>query len=769
MSHAYLDTLNEGQRAAVEYCDGSQLVIAGAGSGKTRVLTCKIAYLLELGLPPWSIMALTFTNKAAKEMRERIEVMVGSDARRLIMGTFHSVFARILRAEAPLVGYNANYTIYDDADSRSVISSIIKEMELDSQVYKPALVQNVISSAKNQTIDARTYSLDTLATRRDSEEGRPSLSKIYTRYDERLRRSNAMDFDDLLLLTYQLFRDNDEVRQRYASRFKYILVDEYQDTNRVQHLIVSQLAETNHRICAVGDDAQSIYAFRGADIDNILNFNNALSDSRLFRLEQNYRSTQFIVDAANSLIKKNKRQIDKHVYSQNSHGEPISIIETASDDEEVVVVRKELQRIKKAEGEPYSDFAILYRTHAQSRKMEEEFRKYAIPYIIYGGLGFYQHKEIKDMIAYFRLIVNHSDDEAFRRIVNYPARGIGNTTLSRVAEAAMKASVSLFDVALQPEHYVSGISKSTANKLKAFASMIESLSDLSQTLAADSLSKKLLDVSGIKSELGNSTDEDSETRRENIEELIGSINDFVVRQKEQDHEDETTLEYYLQEVSLMTDADRNQDTTDCVRLMTIHAAKGLEFSTVFVVGMEENLFPSDKSLLSAKALEEERRLCYVAITRAKLHCILTYAQTRYLYGRFSFSTPSRFLTDIDKQYVKRIGTSTPFNRRMQPSKSHRENIFEGRHRKEGLAPSPIGMRRMDSKPQMADEEPRSDSLTTRSGTVHIGTRIAHNRFGHGRVSLIEGVGENAKITVDFENMGQRKLLVKFAQFTIEKE
>jgi len=765
----YISTLNPSQLAAVEYCDGPQLVIAGAGSGKTRVLTCKIAYLLSQGMPPWNIMALTFTNKAAAEMRERVAAMVGDSARRLYMGTFHSVFARLLRREAPMLGFTPNYTIYDEADSRSVVASIVKEMGLDAAPYKPAAIQSIISRAKNQLIDAEAYGNDARAYAYDKEAGRPLTGAIYKKYSDRLRRSNAMDFDDLLLLTFQLFDRNPDVRRRYASMFRYILVDEYQDTNHAQHMIVRQLSEVNHRVCAVGDDAQSIYAFRGAEIDNILNFGSALDGARLFKLEQNYRSTQRIVEAANSLIKKNKRQIDKTVFSQNSEGEPLTLIETWSDDEEAIVVRKRIEQIKRQEGGNYSDFAILYRTNAQSRKFEEELRKNAIPYQIYGGMGFYQHKEIKDVIAYFRLAVNQSDDEAFRRVVNFPARGIGSTTIQRVAEAAESNATSLLEVAAKPEFFGLKVNKGTASKLIAFAEMMNSFAEKAASVDADVLGLELIERSGMRDVLAADDSVEGTTRRENVEELMGSLHDFVGRQREEGRESQCGMAFYLQEIALMTDADRDKAGTDLVRLMTVHSAKGLEFSTVFIVGLEENLFPSEKSSLSMRAMEEERRLFYVAITRAKRHCILTNAASRYMYGKQAYTTPSRFITDIDPRLVQREGKSRPQARDFAPRERRRPSVFGAKpslfgEKEISRSPAaPIGMR-----PIAKQAATTASQIATPQGTLRLGQAIVHERFGRGTIKKIEGAGENAKITVAFDNADEKQLLVRFARFRIEQ-
>ena len=648
-----LKDLNEAQRAAVEYIDGPSLVIAGAGSGKTRVLTYKIAYLLSQGMKPWSIMALTFTNKAAREMKERIGKLVGDDlAQHLYMGTFHSIFSRILRAEAEHIGFNNNFTIYDESDSRSLLKAIIKEMGLDDKAYKPAAVHARISMAKNNLVTAEAYDSDPAILEQNKRAKMPAIGKIYVAYVQRCRQANAMDFDDLLMLTFQLFRDHEEIRQKYAGRFDYILVDEYQDTNHVQMSIVMQLCKEKLRVCAVGDDSQSIYSFRGANIDNILNYQRQFQGTRLFKLEQNYRSTQTIVEAANSLIKHNRNQIPKDVFSENAKGEKIQYKPAYSDKEEAAIVAKDVKRIRREDGCQYSDFAILYRTNAQSRSFEEEFRKQGIPYRIYGGLSFYQRKEIKDIIAYFRLVANPDDEEAIKRIINYPARGIGATTVLKIADCAHQNQVSFWEVIGAPEQYGLAVNKGTMNKLETFRLLISSFIERAQTTDVYELGDAIIKESGISQDIMSGKDADDLARQENLEEFLSGMSAFVEERREEGRFDELFLQDYLQDVALLTDADSDGDKDEPrVSLMTVHAAKGLEFPTVFVVGLEENIFPSPLSAASLRELEEERRLLYVAITRAEKHCILTNAKNRWRYGKMEFDNPSRFIDEIDGKLI----------------------------------------------------------------------------------------------------------------------
>lgn len=650
-----LNDLNESQRKAVEYIDGPSLVIAGAGSGKTRVLTYKIAYLLQQGVKPWSIMALTFTNKAAREMKERIGKLVGQElAQHLYMGTFHSIFSRILRAEAQHIGFTNNFTIYDESDSRSLIKTIVKEMGLDEKVYKPASVHSRISMAKNNLMSADNYARDKELYQADQRAKMPRVGDIFITYVQRCQQANAMDFDDLLTLTFKLFQEHEDIRKKYADRFDFLLVDEYQDTNHAQMRIVMQLCKEKERVCAVGDDSQSIYSFRGANIDNILSFQSRFKEARLFKLEQNYRSTQSIVEAANSLIKHNSNQIPKNVYSKNDKGESLIYKPAYSDKEEALIVCREIKRIKRQDDCQYSDFAILYRTNAQSRSFEEEFRKQGIPYRIYGGLSFFQRKEIKDVIAYFRLVANPDDEEAFKRIINYPARGIGNTTLAKIATCALDNHVSFWQVISSPEHYGLGVNKGTLAKLESFLLMISGFVEKSASMNAFDLGDTIVKESGISADIYKSGSRDPEdlARQENLEELLGGMQSFVEECREEGREQEAYLTDYLQGVALLTDLDsKGDDDEPRVSLMTVHASKGLEFPTVFVVGLEENIFPS-AIVSTLRELEEERRLLYVAITRAEKHCVLTSAKNRFRYGKMEFGNPSRFIKEIDSAFIQ---------------------------------------------------------------------------------------------------------------------
>lgn len=767
-----LNDLNEAQRAAVEYIDGPSLVIAGAGSGKTRVLTYKIAYLLSQGMKPWSIMALTFTNKAAREMKERIGKLVGGDlAQHLYMGTFHSIFSRILRAEAEHIGFNNNFTIYDESDSRSLLKAIIKEMGLDDKAYKPAAVHARISMAKNNLVTAEAYDSDPAILEQNKRAKMPAIGKIYVAYVQRCRQANAMDFDDLLMLTFQLFRDHEEIRQKYAGRFDYILVDEYQDTNHVQMSIVMQLCKEKLRVCAVGDDSQSIYSFRGANIDNILNYQKQLPGTQLFKLEQNYRSTQTIVEAANSLIHHNRNQIQKEVFSKNDKGEKILYKPAYSDKEEALIVAKNIQRIKRQDDCGYDQFAILYRTNAQSRSFEEEFRKQGIPYRIYGGLSFYQRKEIKDIIAYFRLVANPDDEEAFKRIINYPARGIGATTVMKIADCAHQNQVSFWEVIGNVEHYGLNVNKGTQTKLEKFRLLISSFIDRSHTLDVYELGDAIIRESRISEDIMSGKNADDLARQENLEEFLSGMQTFVAGRQEEGRMDEAYLTDYLQDVALLTDADSEGEKDEPrVSLMTIHAAKGLEFSTVFVVGLEENIFPSPLAAISVRELEEERRLLYVAITRAEKHCILTNAKNRFRYGKMEFDNPSRFIDEIDASLIEG-GEEAPESSFGGGRSSYGGYGSEGGYG--GRMPwdrDRSGYRRdyQNSKPVasqfMADPKPAFASSA--AGSLCEGCRIEHQRFGIGTVLKIEGTGENTKATVEFQNAGTKQLLLKFAKFTI---
>ena len=767
-----LNDLNDAQRAAVEYIDGPSLVIAGAGSGKTRVLTYKIAYLLSQGMKPWSIMALTFTNKAAREMKERIGKLVGGDlAQHLYMGTFHSIFSRILRAEAEHIGFNNNFTIYDESDSRSLLKAIIKEMGLDDKAYKPAAVHARISMAKNNLVTAEAYDSDPAILEQNKRAKMPAIGKIYVAYVQRCRQANVMDFDDLLMLTFQLFRDHEEIRQKYAGRFDYILVDEYQDTNHVQMSIVMQLCKEKLRVCAVGDDSQSIYSFRGANIDNILNYQKQLPGTQLFKLEQNYRSTQTIVEAANSLIHHNRNQIQKEVFSKNDKGEKILYNPAYSDKEEALIVAKNIQRIKRQDDCGYDQFAILYRTNAQSRSFEEEFRKQGIPYRIYGGLSFYQRKEIKDIIAYFRLVANPDDEEAFKRIINYPARGIGATTVMKIADCAHQNQVSFWEVIGNVEHYGLNVNKGTQTKLEKFRLLISSFIDRSHTLDVYELGDAIIRESRISEDIMSGKNADDLARQENLEEFLSGMQTFVAGRQEEGRMDEAYLTDYLQDVALLTDADSEGEKDEPrVSLMTIHAAKGLEFATVFVVGLEENIFPSPLAAISVRELEEERRLLYVAITRAEKHCILTNAKNRFRYGKMEFDNPSRFIDEIDASLIEG-GEEAPESSFGGGRSSYGGYGSEGGYG--GRMPwdrDRSGYRRdyQNSKPVasqfMADPKPAFASSA--AGSLCEGCRIEHQRFGIGTVLKIEGTGENTKATVEFQNAGTKQLLLKFAKFTI---
>ncbi|MCF2609704.1 UvrD-helicase domain-containing protein [Prevotella copri] len=825
-----LNDLNEAQRAAVEYIDGPSLVIAGAGSGKTRVLTYKIAYLLSQGMKPWSIMALTFTNKAAREMKERIGKLVGNDlAQHLYMGTFHSIFSRILRAEAEHIGFSNNFTIYDESDSRSLIKAIVKEMGLDDKKYKPAAVHAKISMAKNNLMSAAAYESDAAIFEQNKRAQMPEVGKIFVAYVQRCKQANAMDFDDLLTLTYQLFREHEDIRHKYAARFDYVLVDEYQDTNHVQMSIVMQLCQEKQRVCAVGDDSQSIYSFRGANIDNILNYQRQFQGTRLFKLEQNYRSTQTIVEAANSLIKHNRNQIPKDVFSENAKGEKIQYKPAYSDKEEAAIVAKDVKRIRREDGCQYSDFAILYRTNAQSRSFEEEFRKQGIPYRIYGGLSFYQRKEIKDIIAYFRLVANPDDEEAIKRIINYPARGIGATTVLKIADCAHQNQVSFWEVIGAPERYGLAVNKGTMNKLETFRLLISSFIERAQTTDVYELGDAIIKESGISQDIMSGKDADDLARQENLEEFLSGMSAFVEERREEGKFDELFLQDYLQDVALLTDADSDGDKDEPrVSLMTVHAAKGLEFPTVFVVGLEENIFPSPLSAASLRDLEEERRLLYVAITRAEKHCILTNAKNRWRYGKMEFDNPSRFIDEIDGKLIDSLDeaggslfgsmSDQPEWARAQRPRRPWEDAEQPRYSSRYQNSKPVASQFVaDPKPSLFDDEPETSRTSGRSslsegnfksvralnaakrymethsshpasrGTgssassvssstassagssscgLQEGMKIEHQRFGRGTVLKIEGTGENTKATVEFVHSGTKQLLLKYAKFTV---
>lgn len=758
MTINYLEELNDSQRDAVMYNDGPSLVIAGAGSGKTRVLTYKIAYLIDNGYEPWNILALTFTNKAAREMKERIARVVGGNrAKYLWMGTFHSIFSRILRIESAYLGFPSQFTIYDSADSKSLLRSIIKEMQLDEKQYKPGTVQTRISNAKNRLISPAAYASDREIVEHDNATRMPAMRDIYSRYWERCKNAGAMDFDDLLFYTYILFRDFPDVLEKYRQQFHYLLVDEYQDTNYAQHAIVMQLSATRQKVAVVGDDAQSIYSFRGANIDNILDFNKIYPTARIFKLEQNYRSTQTIVSAANSLIEKNQRQIPKEVFSKKERGEAIGVFQAYSDMEEGEIVINKIAEIHRRNGDEYADFAILYRTNAQSRIFEEALRRRSIPYKIYGGLSFYQRKEIKDAIAYFRLVVNPNDEEAFKRIINYPGRGIGDTTVGKIIDGAVNNGVSLWTAMSEPLTYGINISKNTHNKLQSFRELIEEFITSLATKNAYELGVDVIRNSGMMSEICRESTPENLSRKENIEELINGMHDFCAQRLEEG-DTHVSLIDFLSEVALLTDQDTDKSGDDKkVTLMTIHAAKGLEFPNVFIVGLEENLFPGALSMSSFSAMEEERRLFYVAITRAEKNCFLSFAKNRMKYGKTEFASPSRFLRDIDVCFLD-LPNEMSEVRREQPM--FRQAVRPVTPFIKEATPPP-GMKKVATTSS-------SRSVSTSNTSLQEGQTIEHERFGIGEVVKIEGEGDNMKATIHFRNAGNKQLLLRFARFKVLK-
>ncbi len=774
----YLNQLNESQRAAVEYTEGPSLVIAGAGSGKTRVLTYKIAYLINQGIAPQQILALTFTNKAAREMKERIAAVTGEDtARRLWMGTFHSIFSRILRYESASIGYPHDFTIYDSSDSKSLLKTIIKEMELDDKTYRPNVVQSRISNAKNALVTYKAYEQNKELVEHDMHSKMPLLREIYKRYQSRCFQAGAMDFDDLLLQTNILFRDHPAVLDKYRRFFRYVLVDEYQDTNFAQHLIVQRLSEEHKQICVVGDDAQSIYSFRGANIDNILKFKNIYPDCRIFKLERNYRSTQMIVNAANSLIHKNKEQIHKTVYSEKEAGERIAVYAAYSDYEEGYIVSAKIEELRKKQQTTYAGFAILYRTNAQSRILEEALRKRGIPYKIYGGLSFYQRKEIKDVIGYFRLIVNPNDEEAFKRVINYPKRGIGDTTVSRLLDAASQHLVSLWTVLSAPADYGVSLQSGTVRKLTDFRAWITSLAEESRTLSADEMALLVVNQSGIRREMMEDTSVEGISKKENIDELLKGIAEFCEIRREEDS-DQVSLGDFLSEVSLLTDQDNDkEENTDKVTLMTVHAAKGLEFSNVFVVGLEEDLFPSVMSKDNPRAVEEERRLFYVAITRAERQCMLTYAKSRFRNGQTAICSPSRFLRDIDPRFLElpeELSGGDVFGSHRQlfddaggrPAFQSPFRQPQARTESRPVVPPPIASPHLKRVVPERTTASASAAMPSNAGDLQVGMWVLHERFGEGVVTALEGNGPNTKATVEFIHSGQKNLLLKFAKLTL---
>ena len=821
MPNNYLEDLNEEQRAAVLYTEGPALVIAGAGSGKTRVLTYKIAHLMNEGYAPWNILALTFTNKAAAEMKNRISRFVGNGARGLWMGTFHSIFSRILRMEAESIGFTHNFTIYDASDSKSLLKSIIKEMQLDDKTYKPGTVQSHISNAKNRLMLPSAYASDPQVRKADDAARMPAISDIYRRYWERCRQADAMDFDDLLVYTWLLFDQHPEVRAKYADQFRYVLVDEYQDTNFAQHAIVWQLTAEHQHVCVVGDDAQSIYSFRGANIDNILKFTQQYTGARLFKLQQNYRSTQTIVKAANSLIAKNSEQIRKEVFSEKDEGEAIRVYCAYSDVEEGEIVANKITELHRRKDIPYSQQAILYRTNAQSRIFEEALRKRSIPCRIYGGISFYQRKEIKDIIAYFRLAVNPNDEEALKRVINYPARGIGNTTVNKIVEAATGAGVSLWQVLGAPLEYGLTINKGTHAKLQSFRELIEGFMGEASVRNAYDLGQDIIRQSGIMNDIMQDRTPEGLSRQENLEEFASSIHDFCATREEEGHE-HILLSDFLSEVSLLSEMDMDKgdsENEDKLTLMTIHSAKGLEFRVVYVVGMEENLFPSPMAQESYRQMEEERRLFYVALTRAEEHCFLSFARSRFRYGKTEFSNPSRFLKDIDPHYLNMPDAGVPTQRELsektqserlpfsswrnpdcdnyqscspyeQRMATSRQSSFRDdeladrgysstsgyRHYEERTpfrqqaTPPPVrptipqGMKRVVPTP--ASQRPASATQPQPNGGLQAGQVIEHERFGIGDVLRVEGTGDNMKATIRFRNVGEKQLLLRFARFKV---
>ena len=795
--------LNESQLAAVTYNDGPSLVIAGAGSGKTRVLTYKVAHLMELGLEPWRILALTFTNKAAREMRERIGKRVGEHrARYLWMGTFHSMFLRILRAEAEHIGFAPNFTIYDQTDSKSLLKTIIKEMQLDDKVYKANVIQCRISNAKNRLMTAQMYASDAIAVADDRQAKVPDTREIYLRYQERCRQAGAMDFDDILLYTYLLFQNHPDVLARYASQFAYVLVDEYQDTNYAQHSIVWQLTREHQRVCVVGDDAQSIYSFRGANIDNILGFTRQYSGARIFKLEENYRSTQMIVGAANSLIEKNRDQIRKEVFSRQDVGTPLKVVEAYSDVEEGELVARRIEQLKRRENLSNDHFAILYRTNAQSRIFEEALRKNSIAYRIYGGLSFYQRKEVKDVISYFRLAVNPHDEEAFKRVINYPARGIGDTTVGKIMASASDHGVSLWTVIGDPAAYDLAVNKGTLSKLASFYNLVSRFIEQAAKVDAYELGRMVVQESGIMADLMQDRTVEGISRQENVQELMDGMHDFL-RSRQEEGDEAVMLTDFLSDVALLTDQDNTEeDDTPKVTLMTVHAAKGLEFNTVFIVGMEEQLFPSMMAYDSTRQMEEERRLLYVAITRAEQRCFLSYAKSRFRFGKVEYGMPSRFLKDIDHGYMEMPTKESPFSAPKQSlwgesepprfMSSRQTSSMRSTPRPQSTpstsrtytTPSTPGSqpqrgggvtseaRRTIIKPEASSSSPRrlvSANATggaSRVAQLSPGQLIEHERFGIGEVLRVEGTGENTKAHIRFKNAGEKQLLLKFARFRV---
>ena len=763
----YISKLNKQQQDAVLYTGGPQLVIAGAGSGKTRVLTYKIVHLLTQGYEPWRILALTFTNKAAKEMRERIKNVVGeATAAKLWMGTFHSIFARILRSNAELIGFKSNFTIYDASDSKSLIKTIIKDLQLDDKIYKPSVVASAISSAKNALISPDRYALATDIMEADRRAKRPRLHEIYRIYRDRCFVAGAMDFDDLLYYTNILLRDHPEVLRHYSEYFRYVLVDEYQDTNFAQHLIVSKICEASKNLCVVGDDAQSIYSFRGANIRNILNMKSAYPDLSIFKLEQNYRSTQNIINAANSLIAKNKEQIRKNVFSRNDIGSRIEVVQSYSDYEEAYLISNRISQLKMRQQDSYEEYAILYRTNAQSRILEESLRKRNIPYRIYGGLSFYQRKEIKDAIAYFRLSVNPDDDEALKRVINFPARGIGETTLNKVFRCAIDNNVSAWQVINNLTSYETGVNSGTAKKLLGFRDLIQEFIDKNSTGEdAESVARYIITRTQLLSMLLTDRTPESISKQDNLQELLNGVKEFVAN-KIEEGADGTSLTDFLGEVSLATDQDNTDVSEASITLMTVHAAKGLEFNNVFIVGVEEELFPSAMSSDSPAEIEEERRLLYVAITRAKLNCTISYASSRFRNGQTKTCQPSRFLKDIDRSYLH-LATSNDFvhpDSFINPIDNYRSSMTPPK-RQSFSHPLVDSVSAPSTTPTSSAAAAAGEGQHTAS-ELEEGMRIEHSRFGKGTILTIDTDATDARIEVKFDTVGSKKLLLKFARFKI---
>ncbi len=769
----FLKELNEAQYNATVNFKGPTMVIAGAGSGKTRVLTYRIAYLLHQNVNPFNILALTFTNKAAREMKNRIASVAGANkAQNLWMGTFHSVFAKLLRIEADKIGYPNNFTIYDTADSKNLVKSIIKEMLLDDKIYKPGLVYNRISSAKNNLISAKSYLQNTDIIAEDRMRGNPRTGDIFKEYEMRCYKAGAMDFDDLLFKTNVLLRDFPEILYKYQHKFHYILVDEYQDTNYSQYIIIKKLAALNENICVVGDDAQSIYAFRGANIQNILNFKKDYPDLKTFKLEQNYRSTQNIVNAANSIIAHNEDRLDKKVWTSNDNGDKIKVIRASTDNEEGALTANSIYQTRMNKQSDYKDFAILYRTNAQSRSFEESLRKLNLPYRIYGGLSFYQRKEIKDLLAYFRLTANHNDEEALKRIINYPKRGIGDTTIDAIIVASAENQTGIWNVLTEPERYNLKLSGSTLNRIRDFVNLIKSFRIEMDRLPAFDVASHIATTTGLLKELYDDKSPEGVSRYENIQELLNGIKEFT--ETTPNSEETRTLSDFLIDVALLTDADQdNKDDNNKIVLMTIHAAKGLEFPYVYIVGLEENLFPSQLSLSAKEDLEEERRLFYVALTRAEKRIQLSYALTRYRWGNLTHCEPSRFIQELDQQYLELPAAPAP-------SKTFSDDDNWGGFEKipfkkdfgysssKGKPLNNVSPKQV-SKPLPANLKKVSQSSTQQNTApllLSVGQNVLHEKFGKGKVISIEGKDPNVKATVFFPSEGQKQLLLRFAKLTV---